>query len=90
MNGSTKGFFPSGCGLRQGDSLSPYLFILVEETLSHLLKHNFEMGKIVPFSHPYGTSLVSHLLYADDIVVFTNGYRASLQAICDVFTLYEN
>ncbi|KAF5451734.1 hypothetical protein F2P56_026814 [Juglans regia] len=80
----------SGRGLRQGDLLSPYLFILVEETLSCLLKHNFATGKIVPFSHLRGTPLISHLLYADDIVVFTNGGRSSLKAIRDVFALYED
>ncbi|XP_042965908.1 uncharacterized protein LOC122299590 [Carya illinoinensis] len=90
MNGSAKGFFPSGRGLRQGDPLSPYLFILVQETLSRLIKHNFEMEKIAPYSHPRGTPLISHLFYADDIVVFANGGRASLQAISDVFALYES
>lgn len=70
--------------------LSPYLFILVEETLSRLLKHNFAIGKIVSFSHPRGTPLISHLLYADDIVVFSNGGRSSLKAIRDVFALYED
>ncbi|XP_042944790.1 uncharacterized protein LOC122278671 [Carya illinoinensis] len=81
MNGSAKGFFPSGRGLRQGDLLSPYLFILVQEILSRLLKHNFEMGKIAPYSHPRGTLLVSHLFYADDIVVFANGSSAFLGRI---------
>lgn len=85
-----KCFFPSGRGLRQGDPLLPYLFIIVEEVLSRLLKHNFALGNIVPFSHPRGTPLVSHLLYTDDIVLFANGGRSSFQTIRDIFALYEN
>ncbi|KAG2696272.1 hypothetical protein I3760_07G050900 [Carya illinoinensis] len=74
-----KGFFSSRRGLRQGDPLSPYL----------LLKDKFMSGKIVPFSHPRGTPLVSHLLYADDIMLFVNGERSSLQEVRDTFELYK-
>ncbi|XP_042962665.1 uncharacterized protein LOC122296936 [Carya illinoinensis] len=90
MNGTAKGFFFSGRGLRQGDPLLPYLFILVEEVLSRLLKHNFALGTIAPFSHPRGTPLVSHLLYAGNILLFANERRSSLQTIKDTFALYED
>lgn len=89
MNGTMKGFFPNGRGLRQGDPLSPYFFILVKELLSRLLKHNFGNGRIIPFSHPRCAPLISHLLYTDDIVVFANGGDSSLHAIRDVFAQYE-
>lgn len=84
-----KVFFPSGRGLRQGDPLSPYLFILVEEIQSRLLKKCFEAGEIEPFNHTRGAPLISHLLYVDDVVVFANGGQSSVKKIRDTFKMYE-
>ena len=38
VNGSPTGFFQSSRGLRQGDPLLPYLFVVVIEAFSCLLK----------------------------------------------------
>ncbi|KAF5462884.1 hypothetical protein F2P56_018853 [Juglans regia] len=89
MNGTVKGFYKSGRGLRQGDPLSPYLFILVEEILSRLLKENFQAGLIGRFSHPRGVPLISHLLYADDMVIFANGEKKYVKLIMDCLKKYE-
>ncbi|RVW32762.1 putative ribonuclease H protein [Vitis vinifera] len=44
INGTSSGFFKSSRGLRQGDPLSPYLFVIVMEALSCLLKRAKEGG----------------------------------------------
>uniref|UniRef100_A0A2N9GEV9 TIR domain-containing protein n=1 Tax=Fagus sylvatica TaxID=28930 RepID=A0A2N9GEV9_FAGSY len=66
-------FFESSRGLRQGDPLSPLLFLLIMEVLSQLLRRTEEAGLIHGFKA--GKELVSglsisHLLFADDTIVF--------------------
>lgn len=42
VNGSLEGCFPSRKGLRQGDLLSPFLFVMVMEVLSQLFNNPSE------------------------------------------------
>ena len=73
MNGTPLGFFQSFRGLRQGDPLSPYLFVLAMEALSCLLRRAREGGYLTDFkvNGKGGEGLeVTHLLFADDTLVF--------------------
>ena len=73
VNGSSTGFFRSSRGLRQGDPLSPYLFVIGMEALSGMLKRavegNFISGCRFP-SREGADIVISHLLYADDTILF--------------------
>ena len=73
INGSPSGFFGSSQGIRQGDPLSPLLFLLVMEVLSRMLRRTEEAGLIRGFkaSNVVEDGLsISHLLFADDTIVF--------------------
>ncbi|WJZ90958.1 hypothetical protein VitviT2T_010073 [Vitis vinifera] len=67
------GFFPRTKGLRQGDPLSPYLFVMGMEVLDVLIRRTVEGGYLSGCIIRGGsrTSLnISHLFFADDTIVF--------------------
>lgn len=57
-------------GLRQGDPLSPYLFILCLEHLGHWISRSVEEGKWKPLRASRSGPKVSHLFFADDLILF--------------------
>ena len=73
INGSPHGFFGSSRGLQQGDPLSPLLFVMVMEAVSRMLEKAVLEGRLSGFNVGVlvGRSLmVSHLLFADDTLIF--------------------
>ncbi|MCI31084.1 RNA-directed DNA polymerase (Reverse transcriptase), partial [Trifolium medium] len=70
MNFDKVGPITPGRGLRQGDPLSPYLFILVAEGLTSLIHQAVSKGDIHGVRICRGAPEVSHLLFADDCFLF--------------------
>ena len=90
VNGSPTGFFDSTRGLRQGDPLSPLLFLVIMEVLSKMLRRTEEGGFIRGFQAGRLDGLcVSHLLYADDTIIFCDAEPEQLLYIRMVLTCFE-
>ncbi|XP_042980139.1 uncharacterized protein LOC122310310 [Carya illinoinensis] len=62
-------------GIRQGDPISPYLFILCAEGLSNLINKAETRCEIQGVAIAKGGTRVSHLLFADDCVIFGRAKR---------------
>ena len=82
VNGSPTGFFQNSRGLRQGDPLSSYLFVIGMEALSQLLNRtvdgNYLYGSKIADRDGVGSE-ISHLLYADDTLLFCGANKDQLK-----------
>ena len=92
VNGSPTGFFQNSRGLRQGDPLSPYLFVLGMEALSSLINRavrgGFLSGCRIGGREGVGTQ-VTHLLFADDTLVFCDDSQEQLAFLSWLLMWFE-
>lgn len=89
INGQPMGqFFPTR-GLRQGDPLSPYLFLLCVEGLSALMQTAEREGRISGVPIAVGGTRLSHLFFADDSPLFCRANPMEWSTIPDLLNLYE-
>ncbi|XP_048617726.1 uncharacterized protein LOC125589247 [Brassica napus] len=88
VNGELEGFFGSECGLRQGCALSPYLFVIAVNVLSRMLNKG-ALSQQFGF-HPHCRKVnLTHLSFADDLMIFTDGAVESLKGIFEILTEFE-
>nr|XP_051228987.1 uncharacterized protein LOC127346758 [Lolium perenne] len=81
-------FYPSR-GLRQGDPLSPYLFLLVGESLSALINRNINHNLLQELKISRNCPGISHLMFADDSLLFFRANTDQASRIKEILRQYE-
>ena len=89
INGEPKGWITQSRGIRQGDPLSPYLFLLCAEGLSALLNKAVENRVINGIMSSQNGVCISHLLFADDSLLFCKATVGECQQLLSILGQYE-
>jgi hypothetical protein len=92
INGIPSGFFGSSRGVRQGDPLSSFLFVLVMEAFSRMLGAFNDRGLISGFSvgsREQDRVTMSHLLFADDTLVFCGANVSQIRHLGALLVCFE-
>lgn len=89
VNGSPVGMLRPSKGLRQGDPLSPYLFILAIEDPSRMLKLAESEGRISGIKVNKNAPPISHLMFADVTLVFVKSSLQDISTLQEILNKYE-
>jgi hypothetical protein len=89
LNGNPTETFTPTRGIRQGDPLSPYLFLLCAEGLSALLRRGEADFVFRGVAVCRGGPRVTHLLFADDCLLFFRATTDECLAVMNILDKYE-
>ncbi|XP_057719433.1 uncharacterized protein LOC130933842 [Arachis stenosperma] len=88
INGILSRSFVPQRGLRQGDPLLPYLFIIVVEIFTILMDKAKEEGRISGVRIAPTTLAISHLLFADDCIIFSKDSEEEVYQLITILNMY--
>uniref|UniRef100_A0A803NGW8 FAD-binding PCMH-type domain-containing protein n=1 Tax=Cannabis sativa TaxID=3483 RepID=A0A803NGW8_CANSA len=89
LNGAPLKPFTPKRGVRQGDPLSPYLFILCREVLSKLIVKAENRKQISAIKVGKAAQPISHLFYAGDAIFFCKATAAEARILDQCLETYE-
>ena len=89
INGEPKGYITPSCGIKQGDPLSPHLFLLCAESLSSLIRKAMERQQLRGILSCTNGVCISFLLLADDSFIFCQATLEESQHLLEILRRYE-
>ena len=87
VNGDIHGFFLGNNGVRQGDPLSPYLFICCMDYFSRMLKLASQQEGFL-FHPKCEVQGINHLAFADDVLLLSRGDSSLVHCLLQQLTLF--
>jgi hypothetical protein len=89
LNGEQLNAFSPTRGLRQGDPLSPYLFLFIANGLSCFLKDAIARNRLQELVICRGAPGISHLLFANDSLLFFKASSDQAEVVREVLQQFE-
>ena len=89
VNGVSYGSIIPTRGLRQGDPISPYIFLLRANVFSSLINEAARNHKLSGVSICRGCPKITHLFFADDSLLFCKATSQECQHLMNILQLYE-
>ncbi|XP_074376188.1 secreted RxLR effector protein 78-like [Apium graveolens] len=89
-NGDVFGDITPHRGVRKGDPISPYIYIMCAEGLSSIIRRNEEVGVLHGCTVARGAPMISHLLFADDCYFFFRANKTEANAMKRILDRYEH
>ncbi|TYK29463.1 LINE-1 retrotransposable element ORF2 protein [Cucumis melo var. makuwa] len=86
INGRPRGKIQPSRGIRQGDPISPFIFVLAMDYISRMLD---SMGENIKGVRMKDNLNLTHLLFADDILLFVEDDEPSLQNLKNIINLFQ-
>ncbi|KAJ0896017.1 putative RNA-directed DNA polymerase [Helianthus annuus] len=88
VNGSPTFEFQCSKGIRQGDPISLFLFIIVMKALSFMIEKKKSEGIITGIQTPLNGPMVSHLFYADDAIILGDWSNSNISNVVRILRVF--
>uniref|UniRef100_A0A2N9FH09 Reverse transcriptase domain-containing protein n=1 Tax=Fagus sylvatica TaxID=28930 RepID=A0A2N9FH09_FAGSY len=89
VNGEPHGFLKPSRGLRQGDPLSPYLFLMCAKGFHSLISRASEQGDLQGVALCRRGPRITYLFFADDSLLFTKATTKDCAKLQEILLMYE-